>query len=359
MPWIDSLLLERRCNGFLTAQQEYRDSFTMFDYLTYTAIQNALIAGSLAAIIAAFVGYFLVIRGMTFTAHALPNIGFAGAAGAILLGLEPMVGLLAFSISAAIAVGLLGKQLRERDIAVGIIMAFTLGLGVLFISLYQGYAEQVYSILYGNILGVSQTHVLLTAVLSTLTISFLLILFRPLLFSSLDPTVAESRGIPVRSLTMTFLVLVAIAISMSVQVVGALLIFTLLIGPPATAIRIVQRPLWAITIAILLGICYTWLGIFFAANGLFGISGTDTWPASVYITSLSFAVYLPVRLLSPLWIGHKSRRDTDTSSEERDKSIPYTKGNSLPIGAINQVPTLRDAINCQGIANEIYTVKKL
>ena len=166
----------------------------MFDFLTYTAIQNALIAGSLAAIIAAFAGYFLVIRGMTFTAHALPNIGFAGAAGAVLLGLEPMIGLLAFSISAAIAVGLLGKQLRERDIAIGIIMAFTLGLGVLFISLYQGYAEQVYSILYGNILGVSQTDVLLTAVLSTLTISFLLMLFRPLLFSSLDPTVAEFVG---------------------------------------------------------------------------------------------------------------------------------------------------------------------
>lgn len=283
----------------------------MFDFLTYTAIQNALVAGTLAAIIAAIVGYFLVVRGMTFTAHALPNIGFAGAAGAVVLGLEPVIGLLVFSVSAAIAVGLLGKQIRERDIAVGIVMAFALGLGVLFISLYHGYAERVYSILYGNILGISQTDVQITVVLSTITLSLLFLLFRPLLFSSLDPVVAESRGIPVRLLTVIFLTLVALTISMSVQVVGALLIFTLLIGPPATAMRIVQRPLWTIIIAILLGVCYIWLGIFFAANGLFGIAGTDTWPASVYITSLSFGVYLPIRLFSPLWIGHKARKSTD------------------------------------------------
>jgi len=268
------------------------------------------------------------MRGMAFTAHALPNVGFAGAAGAVVLGLEPVVGLLAFSISAAIVIGLLGKQLRERDIAVGIIMAFTLGLGVLFISLYHGYAERVYSILYGNILGISQTDVLVTAVLSAVTINLFFIIFRPLLFSSLDPAVAESRGIPVRSLTIAFLILVAITISMSVQVVGALLIFTLLIGPPATAMRIVQRPLWTIVIAVFLGVCYTWLGIFFAANGLFGISGTDTWPASVYITSLSFGVYLPVRLFSPLWIECKARRHIDAHIT-----------NAHTTDAINRVPT--------------------
>jgi zinc/manganese transport system permease protein len=314
MPWVAFLLLEQKCSGLeIMLQEEYKEHFDMFDFLTYTAIQNALVAGSFAAVIAAIVGYFLVVRGMTFTAHALPNIGFAGAAGAVVLGLEPVVGLLIFSISAAIAIGLLGKQLRERDIAVGIVMAFALGLGVLFISLYHGYAEQVYSILYGNILGISQTDVQVTGVLSTVTICLLFILFRPLLFSSLDPVVAESRGIPVRLLTIIFLTLVAITISMSVQVVGALLIFTLLIGPPATAMRLVQRPLWTIVIAILLGVCYIWLGIFFAANGLFGISGTDTWPASVYITLLSFGVYLPIRLLSPLWIGRQARRHTSAS----------------------------------------------
>jgi len=305
---IDSLLSEQKRSDLEpTAQEERQD---MFDFLTYTAIQHALVAGSISAAIAAIVGYFLVVRGMTFTAHALPNIGFAGAAGAVVLGLEPVVGLLAFSISAAIAIGLLGKQLRERDIAVGIVMAFALGLGILFISLYHGYAEQVYSILYGNILAISQTDVQIIIALSSVTISLLFIIFRPLLFSSLDPTIAEARGVPVRLLTIVFLILVAITISVSVQVVGALLIFTLLIGPPATAMRIVQRPLWTIIIAILLGVCYTWLGIFFAANGLFGIAGTATWPASVYITSLSFGVYLPIRLLSPLWIGHKVRRYT-------------------------------------------------
>ena len=252
-------------------------------------------------------GYFLIVRGLTFAGHALPNIGFAGAAGAVLLGVDPVIGLLAFTISAAIAIGLLGKAMRERDIAVGIIMTFALGLGILFLSLYSGYAERVYSILFGQIVGISQQNVLFTAVSSLLTLVVLLILYRPLLFSSFDPEVAEARGVPVNALGLAFLVLVAITVSIAVQIVGALLFFTLLIGPAATTARIVQRPLWVILLAIILGICYTWLGIFFAANG--------TWPVSFYIATISFAVYLPIRLLSPLWIGQRARKNMATRQE--------------------------------------------
>jgi len=246
-------------------------------------------------------GYFLIVRGLTFAGHALPNIGFAGAAGAVLLGIDPVIGLLAFTISAAIAIGILGKALRERDIAVGIIMTFALGLGILFLSLYSGYAERVYSILFGQIVGISQQNVLFTATSSFLTLVVLLALFRPLLFSSFDPDVAEARGVPVNALGVIFLVLVAITVSIAVQIVGALLFFTLLIGPAATTARIVQRPLRVILLAIILGICYTWLGIFFAANG--------TWPVSFYIATISFAVYLPIRLLSPMWIGQRARKN--------------------------------------------------
>ena len=265
----------------------------MFDILQYPFIQNALLAGSFVAVVAAIIGYFLIVRGLTFAGHALSHIGFAGAAGAVLLGFEPVFGLLAFTIGAGIGIGLLAREIRERDIAIGIIMTLTLGLGILFLSLYHGYAEQAYSILFGTILGISQTDVLVTALFSIITIGVLLVLFRPLLFSSFDPEVAEARGVPVRFLGVLFLILVAFRVSMSVQIVGILLIFTLLVGPAATAIRLVRRPPGVIVLAITLGLCYTWLGIFLAAN--------STWPVSFYIAALSFSVYLPVRLLRGAW----------------------------------------------------------
>ena len=285
----------------------------MFDIFQYQFIQNAFAAGTCIAIVAAIMGYFLIVRGLTFAGHALPNIGFAGAAGAVLLGVDPVIGLLVFTISAAIAISILGKAMRERDIVVGIIMTFALGLGILFLSLYSGYAERVYSILFGQIVGISQQNVLFTAVSSLLTLAVLLILYRPLLFSSFDPEVAEARGVPVNGLGLAFLVLVAITVSIAVQIVGALLFFTLLIGPAATTVRIVQRPLWAILVAIILGISYIWLGIFLAANG--------TWPVSFYIATISFAVYLPIRLLSPLWIGRQAREDMATSSDSLSPGV--------------------------------------
>jgi zinc/manganese transport system permease protein len=265
----------------------------MFDLLQYAFIQNAFLAGTLVAIVAAVVGYFLVVRGLTFAGHALSHIGFAGAAGAVLLGLDPVFGLLTFTIGAGIGIGILGKELRERDIAIGIIMTLMLGLGILFLSLYRGYAEQAYSILFGTILGISHTDVLITAVFSILTLATLLVMYRPLLFSSFDPEVAQARGVPVRQLGVIFLVLVAMTVSVSAQVVGVLLIFTLLVGPAATASRLVHRPLWTIGLAIILGVLYTWFGILIAAS--------TNLPVSFCIATLSFGIYLPVRLLSPRW----------------------------------------------------------
>jgi zinc/manganese transport system permease protein len=265
----------------------------MFDILHYSFIQNAFLAGSLVAIAAAIVGYFLLARGLTFAGHALAHIGFAGAAGAVLLGIDPVIGLLVFTIGAGVGIGLLGRELRERDIAIGVIMTFALGLGILFLSLYSGFAERAYSILFGTIVGISRSDVLVTAIFCVLTIALTLLLFRPLLFSSFDPEVARARGVPVQQLAILFLILVAVTISISVQIVGILLIFTLLVGPAATAMRLATRPLHVIMLAILLGVGYVWLGIFLAATG--------TWPVSFYIAALSFGVYLPVRLLSPPW----------------------------------------------------------
>lgn len=293
----------------------------MFEILQYPFIQNALLAGSLVAVIAAIIGYFLLIRGLTFAGHALPNIGFAGAACAVYWGWDPILGMFAFTIGASIGIGLFGKASHTRDTAIGVIMTFALGLGLLFLSLYAGYAEQVYSILFGQIFGISQQDVLLTIFTSICTFSLMLLLFRPLLFSSFDPEVAEARGLPVQWLSLAFLILLAITVSLAVQVIGALLVFTLLVGPAATAIRLAKSPWHALALAVCLGVSYTCLGIYLAAvNGI--------WPASFFIATLSFSVYLPIRLLSPLWQRRSARANTHAAHSntiDMPKQLTYVE----------------------------------
>jgi zinc/manganese transport system permease protein len=264
----------------------------MFDILQYSFIQNAFFASFFVAIIAAFAGYFLLIRGLTFAGHALSHIGFAGAAGAVLLGVDPVLGLLAFTVVAGIGIGMLGRVLKERDVTIGIFLTLALAFGILFLFLYRGYAEQAYSILFGTILGISQLNVLVTAVFSAITLVILLFLFRPLLFASFDPEVAEARGVPTKGLSILFLILVAITVSMSVQIVGVLLVFTLLVGPPATAMRLSKNPYLAIGVAMILGVTYSWVGIFIAAQ--------TNLPVSFFIATFSFGSYLLVRLKEPL-----------------------------------------------------------
>ncbi len=284
----------------------------MLNLLLYPFMQNALLAGSIVAIVAAVTGYFVIVRGLTFAGHALAQIGFAGAAAAILLGIDPVFGLLVFTLGAGISIGVLGKEIRERDIAIGIVMTLGLGCGILFIALYQGYAEQAYSILFGTILGISRADVGITIISGTLTLVLLLAIFRPLLFSSYDPELAEARGVPVRALAIIFLALLAIVVSISVQIIGILLIFTLLIGPAATARRLTHHPHAIIGLAILLGLLYTWVGIFWAA--------LSNWPISFCIATISFGLYLPVRLLSPSW---QRRRPMTPETGIMDENIPH------------------------------------
>jgi zinc/manganese transport system permease protein len=266
---------------------ETKDKKKMFEFLQYSFIQNAFIAATCVAVVAAVVGYVLLIRGLTFAGHALSHIGFAGAAGAVLLGIDPVIGLLTFTITAGVGIGLLGKELRERDITIGIILTFAMSFGILFLFLYSGYAEAAYSILFGTILGISIADVIITAVFSLLTLLALAFLWRPLLFSSFDPDVARARGVPVNALSIIFLILVAITVSVSIQVVGVLLIFTLLIGPAATAMRIFAEPSKCILLAVALGLFYSWTGIFLAAQ--------TNLPVTFFIATISFCVYVPVR----------------------------------------------------------------
>lgn len=268
----------------------------MFALLQYQFIQNAFITSAVVAVVAAIVGYFLLIRGLTFAGHALSHIGFAGAAGAVFLGVDPIVGLLVFTTLAGIGIGVLGKVQRERDVTIGIFLTLALSFGILFLFLYKGYAEQAYSILFGTILGINTTDVVITLVFSVCAVGVLALLFRPLLFASFDPDVAEARGVPVKTLSILFLIIVAITVSISVQIVGVLLIFTLLVGPAATAMRLSQSPFRAIGIAIVLGIIYCWSGIILAI--------LTNLPVSFFIAALSFGFYLAVRIRESMTERH-------------------------------------------------------
>jgi zinc/manganese transport system permease protein len=262
----------------------------LFELLHYAFLQNAISASCAVAACAAVIGYFLIGRGLTFAGHALPNIGFAGAAGAVFLGVSPVFGLFFFTIGAALVFAFLGKEVHERDLGIGIVMTFCLGLGLFFLAMYSGYAERVYGILFGTILGISDAEVRLTLGSSILTLAGVAVIFRPLLFSTVDAESAMARGIPTCFLAAVFLVLTAVTVSLAVQVTGSLLVFTLLVGPAATARTFFRRPSAVIGLAVLLAEVYVVVGILLAAV-------TKTLPVSFFVAALSFGAYLPSRLL--------------------------------------------------------------
>jgi len=258
----------------------------------YDFMVHAFEAGTVVAIVAGSIGYFVVLRGSSFAAHALSHIGFAGAAGAVVIGLSPVVGLLAFTLGSGTAIGALGNRLRGRDMTIGIVLAWTLGLGVLFISLYRGYATEAYALLFGEILGISADDVLVTLIAGAITISALVIVYRPLLFSSVDEDLASAKGVPVTALSVIFMAILAVAVTEAVQVVGVLLIFALIVTPAAIAIRFTCRPPRAIAIGVGLALLFTWLGL--------SIAYFSPHPVSFFITSLAFFTYLGVRLSEPV-----------------------------------------------------------
>jgi len=262
---------------------------------SYQFMQHAFEAGTLIAIIAGVMGYFVVLRRSAFTAHAFSEIGFAGAAGVLLLGINPIVGLLLGSSLGGLAIAALGRRAANRDAQIGIVLAFALGLGVLFISLYSGYATAAYSILFGQILGISSSDVLLTLVAALIIVATVAVIYRPLLFASLDEDVAEAKGMPMLFLGTTFMLLVAVAVSFSVQVIGVLLIFSLMVTPAATAQRMATQPQRAIIISVAIALFATWSGLFIAFY--------EPYPVSFFITGLVFALYLMVRLIQRIGRG--------------------------------------------------------
>lgn len=237
---------------------------------TYSFVQNAYLAGSAVAVVAAVTGYFVVLRAQAFASEALADIGLAGAAGAAVLGIGALPGMLCLTILAALGMGALGDRLRGRDIEIGMILSFALGLGVLFLTIYSqsgSNATAGVSILFGSLLTVSSGEVLITLGSAGLTLLTLAVLFRPLLFASVDPQGAQARGVPVLRLSVLFLVLLAIVSAEAVLVIGALLALALLVAPAATAGHLARRPLTALLLSVGLGLLITWGGLTLALIG--------------------------------------------------------------------------------------------
>jgi zinc/manganese transport system permease protein len=246
-------------------------------------VQNAVLVGTIVAIVAGVTGYFAVLRAQAFAAHALSHIGFAGATGAVLVGASSLLGMFAFTLLAALGMGALGERVRGRDVEIGMVLSFALGLGVLFLNLYTQYATETVGVLFGSILTVTRSDVLITLGCGIAILLLMALLFRPLLFASIDPQVAEARGVPVRLLSIVFMLLLAITVAETVQVVGVLLVFALLIAPAASAVRLTNRPFRAIALAIALGLLFTWGGLVLAFIGHF--------PVSFYISVLAALTY--------------------------------------------------------------------
>lgn len=250
----------------------------------YDFISHAFMAGTIAAVLAGAVGYFVIIRNLSFAAHALGHIGFAGASGGLLLGLTPITGQFLLTVLAAIGIGALGERINKSDMVIGIILSFCLGLGSLFLHFYSGYAGQATIILFGNLLGVSDHDLQWMFWLMIVSLLAMSIIAKRLLFSSLEPELAEAKGISLFWMAIIFVVIMAIAVTLSSQVVGVILVFTLLVGPAAIAVQWTHHFWSGISLSVLLAIAIVWLGICLAYY-------TD-WPISFWISGLVFGIYL-------------------------------------------------------------------
>jgi zinc/manganese transport system permease protein len=259
---------------------------TMF---TYDFMQNAFAAAGIVAVVSGLVGFFLVLRAQTFAGHALSHVGFAGATGAVLLGIAPLWGLTALTLLAGIGMGLLGERLHQRDVAIGIVLAMSLGLGLLFLHFFTAYATQATALLFGNILGVDAATVWTLLLLGTAAAASLAAISRPLLFASLQPELAEAKGVSLRLLSVLFLAIVALAVAQCAQIVGVLLVFALMVGPAAAAQRLTTRFWCGIALSVALALTEAWFALVLAY--------VSDWPTSFWITALSGCVYLAAVLM--------------------------------------------------------------
>ncbi|MEI7888345.1 MAG: metal ABC transporter permease [Actinomycetes bacterium] len=270
--------------GLLLANAGYQSNWV--EVLSQPFMRNAFIAGSLVAIASGMLGYFVVVREGEFAAHALGHIGFPGATGAVLLGLSPTLGLAVFCVGGALVIGALGKRASERATATGTVLAFATGLGILFASLATESSTTVTNVLFGNLLAVSAGQIKVFVLFTIALALVLAVIARPLMFASVNPDVAEAKGVAVKALGIVFLVLMGLVVTMAVQVVGTLLLFALVVTPPATALKLTARPIRVVLLGTAIGLAAVVLGLITAT--------ILNLPPSFFIVSYSFLTWLIV-----------------------------------------------------------------
>ena len=267
--------------------------------LGYDFMRHAFAAAAIVAIVSGCVGYFLVLRGQTFAGHALAHVGFTGATGAVLIGVPPLWGLVAMTVAAGIGMGFMGERLAQRDVAIGIVLSLSLGFGLLFLHFFTAFATQVTALLFGNVLAVDLGTVWTLLGLGVVSLATLAVISRPLLFASLQPELAEARGVSLRRYAVLFLAVVALATAECAQIVGVLLVFTLMVGPAAAAQRLTSGVGRGVLLSAALALAEAWLGIALAYY-------TD-WPSSFWITTLSAGVYVATTLPWPARASRPAR----------------------------------------------------
>ncbi|OBB22603.1 zinc ABC transporter permease [Mycolicibacterium peregrinum] len=254
--------------------------------LTSAFMRNALIGGTLVALAAGLIGYFVIVRNTAFAAHALAHIGLPGATGAALLGLPVGLGLGAFCVGGALVIGALGSRAHDREVATGTVLALATGFGLFFNSLATKNSSTLTNVLFGNLLAITHQQLLMFTALLVVLAATVVFVFRPLLFASVNAQVAEAKGVPVRALAVLFMVLLGIAVTMAVLAVGTLLLFALVVTPAATAIMVTARPILAMMISTVISVLSVWAGL--AVSAIFNM------PPSFVIVTIACGIWLAV-----------------------------------------------------------------
>lgn len=279
---------------------------------TYPFMVNALAAGTIVAIMAGVMGWFMVLRRESFAGHSLSLMAFPGATGALLLGLSAAVGYFVFCVASALVIGVssrdAGRRNRSQQSAVtGTVQALGLGCGLLFLSLYHGVLSSYETLLFGSLLGITHDQVVVLAVVAMATLAVLAVIGRPLLFASVDEGAAAAGGVAVRGLSLAFLVLLGLAVAATAQITGALLVFALLVAPPATAQLLTPRISASVLLSVLIGALVIWLGL--------AIAYFEDQPVGFTVTIVAFALYLAA------WLARASIDHAKRPRRGRDQPV--------------------------------------
>jgi zinc/manganese transport system permease protein len=260
-------------------------------------VKNSIIAGAILGLVGGLIGPFVMTRRLAFAVHGISELSFAGAAAALLFGVNVVAGSIVGSLIAAMIIGLLGARARERDSIIAVLMPFGLGLGILFLALYKGRSANKFGLLTGQIVSVDNPQLLALVVISVIVIVGLLVIWRPLTFASVDEEVARAKGVPVGILSLVFMVLLGLATAVSIQIVGALLVLALLVTPAAAAMRVTASPVLTPVLSVLFALTSVVGGILLALGG--GL------PISPYVTTISFLIYVVCRIIG----SRRTKRD--------------------------------------------------